>query len=184
MPETGDNQLIVMINITDWREKSREKELELVTAEDIRARLLEGVSTGEIACIAAANREVGLADADILPPNKLAYYSGLRRAVSSVAKRTLAQVELANGKHISVPELVGRPHRTSAEDGDEHAEDQPSYVAYDSEAALERAERYLLKHVPGHVYNHLKVIAAASGDVRGVVDQLKARIGECGARLY
>lgn len=184
MAKRAESKLAVVIDITDWLEESRDKELHLANENDLRERLSEGCMTGELARIAAANREAGLASDDILPPNKQAYYSGLREAVSKCAKRIVAEVELTNGKHISVPALIGRVSTAALEDDEDEANGDRSYVSFDTKAALERAERYLLRIVPGHVYNHLKIIAAAGGDVRGIVKQLKAQIDECAGRLY
>ena len=59
----------------------------------------------------------------------------------------------------------------------------PPYVSSDSEEALRRAMNYLENVIPGHIFERLKVVAIAGGNVEAAANALKDEIDEQVARL-
>ena len=153
----------VAIDITDWVQELLDAEVMIVSEETIFELTREGYGAGEIARMLVAARENGLAPEDILKPNKLLLYGGARREVAYKHEQRM----LADRPRVR--EFIGR----SVGDGDEDG-----YTDTMSEQGRQLAEAYLLNRVPGHVVNHLRIIAANGGDAEAVLARFLARVRE------
>ena len=60
---------------------------------------------------------------------------------------------------------------------------EASYISAQTAEALERAEQYLLKTVPGHAWHRLLTIYENGGDVAAAAEDLKAKIDDMVERL-
>lgn len=161
------DKLEVRIDVTDWKDEVQQEEIIITDVSDVVTLLGEGKHTAKIARATIVNRELGNADDDIIRPNKILFQTGAIYDVSQIAMRQREEFETKTGKTYKVRSLVGST-------GDE--DDDRNYVKVDSLESIERAEKYLLTKVTGHITNRLRIIAYNEGDVRGVADELKSRI--------
>lgn len=182
--------LHVHIDITDWQLETLRAEIAPGDRSDIADLLAAGVSTGQVARAAVVLREMGLADADILPANKPLFYAGARAAVSEIARERRSPVTTPGGTY-SAPALVGNPATMPGSAANGHAAtldgvdalasaepDEDSYVTVDDPRALQRAVAYLTNNVIGHIWPRLLIIHEHGGDLRAVADQIKCAIDE------
>jgi len=178
----------VIIDVTDW---GGELEKHGMTKDDIVSLVLDdGYTTGQVARAAVFHRATGNAEEDVLRSDKLLLYAGAAQNVTQRMKKLKREVTMPSGQSYMVREAVGKPGRGS--DGDEGAEldketiatmSDRSFVLVDSEEALERARHYVLKNIPGHIFERLKVITVAGGDVKEVVKELHKEIDRMVGRL-
>ena len=185
--------LYIKTDITDWREEFLRHEPDIANEDSLIALVVdEGFQTGEVARMAIVARAMGAAPTDILKPNKLLLYAGGREQIGAIIKKQRITFEAPNGREYQVRAYVGLPHVPEERDGEDGnaldvkaiaGMDEKPMVTADSHAGLDRAVYYLLNTVPGHVFERLKVIATAGGDVGAAADDLKAKIDELAGRL-
>jgi hypothetical protein len=158
----------VRTDITDWVDEWVHDETDMAQDDIIVKLTTQGYPAGKIARMAVSARLNGKAPDDILDSNKLLLYAGARR---DVARR----IETRKRGHVR--EFIGKHSEPVDEEGGE--EDRPSgYVRSLSDDGLRLAESYLLNHVPGHIRNHLRIVAANGGDATAVADKLCSKITE------
>jgi len=187
------SKLIVKTDITDWRDECLRYEPTIRTVDDLVALVVdENRSTGEAARMAIVMRELGHAPDDILKPNKLLLHAGGRAEVAIKVSARKVQAEMPNGSTYSVREFVGIPGRgegvasdvdvgqvafeAEVQDAVTEAASGPHYVPSDSADGLMRAMNYLVNTIPGYIFERLKIIALAGGDVEAAADTLKEEI--------
>ena len=95
---------------------------------------------------------------------------GAMREVAEIAKAEKVELETESGKTWKVPGFIGQGKQKDEENGGQ------SYVRSESTEALIRAERYLKRHVVGHIRNHLGYIHLNNGDPVSAADELKDNI--------
>jgi hypothetical protein len=158
----------IVIPIPEWVEETQRDEAEITNREDIITALVkEKVNTGKVARWVIVNRELGLADDDILPGNKMLFYTGAREAVIEVAQNERHEVKTEAGNKLEGRSLV-------------YVQDNGGgrYVRSNSKAGLKGAIHYLTHTLTGHIMPRLVTIAENKGDVRAYADELKAAIDE------
>ena len=162
----------IRIDATDWAEQALRAELEIQGDEDVIKMADEGYTTGQMACILVGGRALGIVPAHTLKSDKLLLYGGARAEVATKYAACKRQAELVNGKTIEVREYVGPPGRE-----DDNEDDTPkTFVRSETDEGMRLAERYLARTVPGHVYGHLKIIAANGGDVMAAAEALASKV--------
>jgi len=170
------------IPVGDWVDEYRREEPNLSTEEDAIAGFLEGNHTiAEWGRILAIAKMFGETFERVPTPKPMVNTGYSRWWSSSVVESLREQVDLENGRTVEVRALSGpvlEPNGDEAEgDGDK------SYVSWDDKQAIDRAVRYVLDVVPGHIYNRFKLLAANGEDVRGVANDLQDKIDELVERL-
>lgn len=197
------SKLVVKTDITDWRDECLRQEPTIETDDDlVRLTAKEGYSTAKVGRWAIVMRELEQAPDDIIKPNKLLMQAGARAEVATKVSSRKTWVEMPSGVRVEVRDHIGRPHRGEGEptgekeNGDNaltfeagveavipQSTPEPPYVPGGSEAALRRATNYLENIVPGHIFERLKDIAFAGGDVEVAADALKDEIDRQVLRL-
>lgn len=175
--------MILKIDVTDWKEEAEQAAIKLTSQDDVITAMqetnLKPMAAGRQLIV---NRELGKAQADVLPANKVCLQIGAALAVSRRIERVRADVTI-NGDTQSVRRYVGTV--TTDETGlTEYNSEMPSIfddsnstlVEYSDPIAQERAIQYLMTNVMGRIDERLKLIAAGKGDVRKVADTLKGEI--------
>jgi len=163
------------IDIGDWVDEYLEHDPAISGEEGIVNLVDEGYSTGQIARMAVAARENELAPPGLLLDNKMLLYAGARADIAKLLASRTQLVKIENGHEIEIRALLGS--------GEAFGEGTACFVPFDSEEGVRRAYRYLEKVVPGHIYNHLKVLAAVGGDVEEAGEQIKGKVDELVGRL-
>jgi hypothetical protein len=157
----------IVIDVADWMAYYLGEEVAVTNEEEVIALSRKGYTTSQIAVMLISARLNAWAPDDILPPNKLLLLSGAKRQVAKMfEERVLPE--------INAREFIGRSI------GDE---DEEGYTKTMSHEGLRLAERYLLDRVPGHIMNHMKIVAANDGDVERIAGELKAKIDEIAAKV-
>jgi hypothetical protein len=173
------NKLFIKEDITDWQEEAFRDETIIESEEDIFDLLDKGSHTAKLARATVVSRQMGKAPEDIIRPNKILVQVGAMLDISSMASRKYRDFELKDGRTIRVHEYVGAVReRSDGDDAGDSSEDESSYVKAGTAKALDRAERFLLTIVIGHIYNRLATILDYGGDVRLYADELKKKIDE------
>lgn len=178
----------IEIDVTDWVDEAEQSPLKFKDQGDIIAAMAEtSIKPLQAGRLATVFREMGVADEDILPPNKINLQMGAACFISQVIARQRTTVEI-NSKPYDVRLYVAQA--TTDETGDkpeaineftvETIQDLPSsevtLVEYNDEAAQERIMRYLMTNVMGRIKERLTLIAAGKGDVKAVAKELKREI--------
>ncbi len=187
------------IDVTDWAIEHDEIEPQISNEDDlIGLAIRPGMNTAKVARLAIISRERGNAPADILPANKPLLNSGGAVAISTKIAQRHKEVQLKNGKTLTVREFVApvRDEDEGQATDDAQVANAPSplpetlrhaqdatFVNVQSDEAKGRALDYLYKIVPGYIMGRLKIIAVNGGDVKAAADELKARIDEMVERL-
>lgn len=188
-------ELTINIPIGDWDTEYQVEEPKLQGDSDL-IELLKNPQNGpqKIGRLAIVARERGNAPNNILPPNKLLLNAGAAVEVSQIVARRKTKRELPNGKEIEVRDFVASVREDgnqSINDTHQHHVTPPSpinnnnhgFVYVESETALQRAQDYLAKVVPGYICGRMEIIALNGGDVRQAAKELKKRIDEIVKRL-
>lgn len=180
-----DEELIIKIDITDWRDTLLQTEEPITNEEDIIKALSAGKQTGVVARATAVSRALKLAPEDILRSDKLLYYTGCVGDISAIAKKNKRVVEVENGDHYTVPELIGYPgRRKEIEEGEVQPEEgYQSYITIDDPQAAEYAKNYLIKVLPGHIWNRLLILHECNEDVSEAGELMKDKIDEMVKRI-
>jgi len=163
----------IRIDATDWAEQALLAETEIQGDEDVVKMADAGYTTGQMACILVGGRALGIVPAHTLKSDKLLLYGGARAEVATKYAACKRQAELANGKTVEVREYVG-PSPGREDDNEEDT--LKTFVRSESDEGMRLAERYLDRTVPGHVYGHLKIIAANGGDVTAAAEALASKV--------
>ena len=164
--------VVIPIDVTDWADEYRQEEVDLSTPEKlVEAQQERGYSPtqgGRMLTIARHREETF----EEVPGHKLMLQLGSARWFVRFFTELKERVTLKSGKEVEVRSLVARA------DGKE--DDDPAYVQWADSLALDRAEDYLLKRVPGHIHGRLTVFAAQGADKRlwSVVKELHDKIDE------
>ena len=159
----------VRIDIPDWVDEWLREEVDMAEPDAVGQLTAEGYSAGQIARMAASARLNGKAPDAIMRCDKLLYYAGARREIAR---------QIETRKRGKIREYIGRAMDGAAGDDEEGEEQEAGYVRSVSPDGLRLAEGYLLRWLPGHVLNHLRIVAANGGDASAVADELCAKIGE------
>jgi len=176
------DKLIISDDYTDWLEEVIKAEMIIEKKDDIYKAIDEGKHTAQIARAVVVSRELKKMPFDIINCNKSLLNLGAQLGIISLAHQKKTQVETVNGHVYDINAYVGKGQVTEGiidevvTEGDNPVDDGPSYEASGTKLALERAVRYVVKVVPGHIWNHLLHIAKGHGDVRVVAEELKANI--------
>lgn len=166
-------KLTIQIPVDDWAEEALRDEVPIVDNVTILEALERGEHTAKIARRYLVWRELGEAEEDTLPTNKVLLNAGATSAVSHIARSDKVKVETKSGTY-EANALVGSTRRPSMEEDD----DGESYIRYDDPEAVERAEKYLLRVVPGHIWSRMLLAHKTGGDVKDLAKQLKDLIDE------
>lgn len=159
----------IRIDVTDLEEEAQREEADMssedaMLAEHV-ARQWHPFKTGRVALGA---RSLGIAPEDILPPNKLLLMNGAATAVLKVLQRRYHDAVIGDTTYRS---------RSWVGTNDGKPDDQgQTFIAADSDGALDRAERYLLDIVPRHIWGRMLIIAEHGGDLEAVAKALHAEI--------
>ena len=188
--------MILQIDVTDWQQEVNQSAIQLRTQEDIIAAMSEtSMKPLQAARIATVLREEGIADKDIIPPNKVNLQMGAGYAISQMIARKRVDVQIKGETH-SVRRYVAQA--TTGEDGHkanvnefsataEALEDMPTsevtLVEFNDPLMQERVIRYLMTNVMGRIKERLTLLAANKGDVRAAVDALKTEMDSLVAEL-
>jgi hypothetical protein len=181
--------MILEIDVTDWAEEAERSAIQLRNQDDIISAMSEtSIKPLQAGRMATVLREMGVADPDILPSNKVNLQMGAAYSISQMIARQRVQV-LVNGQTHDVRRYIAQA--TTDESGQtpelnefnamaEALADMPSsdvtLIEYNDELAQERIVRYLMTNVIGRIRERLTLIAAAKGDVRGVAQVLQSEI--------
>ena len=160
------------IDIEDWADEWAHAEEEITDDDDI-VRLVQSMPTGKVARMTVASRANGQTPDTVFATDKLLLYAGARAEVARKVAARYCEQEV--GDHtVQVREFLG---------GNQDEEDQ-LFVLAESEEGIRRATRYILSVVPGHVFGHLKVLAAHEPKLVGqITDQLIAIIREMAKKV-
>ena len=161
--------LVIRIPVEDWEESAKLREAVVATEDDILNRIDDGDSTAEIARDYLVCREVGLADEEVIRPNKFLLNLGAAHDVSSIVRKVKRRARTKEDEE-DVPVYIGKIGR--------QAEEGNSYVRYDDPEAIPRVEHYILHVIPGHVRNRLANYRDNGGDIRELVGRLKQVMDE------
>ena len=173
MPKVWDR-----IDVTDWAEEARQHEDDLTSLETaIEAMLEQGLRPGDIAKRIIGGRAAKLPNVDggLLPMSKTLLYAGGRASLSSKIASILEDAKTKEGKSVRRRSLVAG-EEPSAGDPDEDEDRSGPWVRASDPCVVDRAERYLLSTIPGHIRRHMVLIATNGGDVRAIADALKAEV--------
>jgi hypothetical protein len=172
----------ITIDIADWLDEAMHEEVDFESKDALLAEHIKNKRTPlKSGRLAIAARQAGKAPDDILPANKLLLNTGAAVDIMQTFVRRYRQSK-ANGAY-QVREFVGAVRAfdeceatdaPETEPGGELPEPQTYIESSDPEAA-QRAEDYLSRVVPGHVWSRLLILAEQGGDVQGVA----ARLCEC-----
>ena len=169
---TKRQELTVEIPIGDWEQEDLDAEPK-ITGPDSLIGLRKAHGIGSVARMTAAARARKEAPLDIIKPDKLLYQSGIQADIAERIAGHMEAVQLGNGTEVNIRAYVATPPQ-DAEDEDNGDENEGLIVDAVSPDGLERAQRYLVRNVPGYVYGRLAIIAANKGNVReaaqGLVD--------------
>ena len=169
-----NKRLYIKADISDWRDEAFQVELLPKTDDDILEAIESGKHTAQIARCTIVSREVGEADKEILPENKLLIMAGAMQGISKKVRNQKIDIETANGQIWRIPAFLGHPN------GDD---DDVSYVSVDSQKAREWATNYLETIVIGHIRNRLATLYQNGGDITESAEKLKMKIDEMVAEL-
>ena len=122
-----------------------------------------GISAARIARLILAARENGAAPEDLLRSNKLLLLTGAR---CDVAKK------VEGCKIGKVREYIAKHVGRSVGDAEDAEDEEAGYAHTISIEGLRLAKSYVLNIVPGHIYNHLRIVATNEGDVKGIAEEL------------
>ena len=162
--------VIIPIDVTDWAKEYQQEKVDLSTPEKlVEAQQERGYSPtqgGRMLTIARHREETF----EGVPEHKLMLQLGSARWFVRFFTELKERVTLKSGKEVEVRSFVAQA------DG----EDDPVYAEWADAKALDRAEDYLLKRVPGHINGRLTVFAAQGAEERmqSVVKELHGRIDE------
>lgn len=180
-------KLYISEDISDWLEETLRDESIVENEVDVIQLLDSGNSTSKVARAAIVSRELGKTPKDFIRPNRILILSGALSDISGMVKKVTVEVKGKNGKTYEAPGYVGRIGRMPLDSDDNEEEEQedkgPSYVRSESGMALNRAEEYLSRTVPSHVWNRLLIVKANGGDVRLSADVLIDNIEDMVQRL-
>ena len=183
----------IKIDISDWADEYRESEPD-VSSKDalVRMQMTTGLGPQRLGRLAIVGRARGDAPDDILSPNKLLLNACAALEISQDFATRKRQITAPNGKKYSVRELVApvrEPPQDNGGDGDFELAVElldgkgTSYVDVESPEALDRAESYMRRRVPGYIWGRLLIIAAIGGNVKDVADWLHDEIDSMVGRL-
>jgi len=157
--------LVISIDITDWDEERKTLNADLSTHETIvDAQMAHSLTAYQVARMLIAARERNATEGDILPTNKLLLQVGGARAWMDKLRAEWNSFETESGRIVPVSGAIGGTYG------------EPGYITAEDRRAVSRATKYLLKAVVGHIESRLSIIAAHSGDVQAVADELKSEI--------
>ena len=190
------DKLVLKIDCTDWADEYMTSEPDL-SSEDamVRAHQEGKLHIAQIGRFVIVARERGDAPDDIVLPNKMLLQLGANGNIADKFRARKRRVTTESGQEIVVREMVAPVSELRARtgDGDDLAldltasepDESNAYVWVDCETtlALERAEKYLQRSVPGHIWPRLALIAVNDGDVAGAADLLHDKIDEMVAKL-
>jgi hypothetical protein len=188
MPEVG-KKLVVQEDITDWRDECMRYEEDVVDKDDLVRLVTEGgFSTVQVGRMAIVHRELGTAPGDILRSNKTLLASAASDEVGTRAAQCKREIEMPSGRTYAVRQFAGPAGRPPKPDGEASLQapapdEGRSYAKFDSDRGMARVTHYLENIVPGHIFERLKQIAAAGGDVGSAADTLHDKIDEMVQRL-
>lgn len=190
------SKLVLGIDCTDWADEYMLSKPDL-SSEDamVRAHQEEKFHIAQIGRFVIVARERGDAPDDIIAPNKMLLQLGTNRDVADKFRARKRRVTTESGQEIVVREMVAPVSELEARDsdGDDFALDLVTskldegdahiWVDCETAQALERAEKYLQRSVPGHIWPRLALIAVNGGDVAGAADELRDKINEMVEKL-
>ena len=176
---------VITIPIDDWDEQYIQDEPDVTTDDAIIARLLEGITTAQVARHTIVARERGDAPENILKPNKLLLFTGAQKQVSEKYQRRTRVVEVPSGKSYEVREYSA-PVREKQEDDEAGTLTDEATISIiaplvsidDKDQSVSNAERYLLNVAMGHIWPRLVEIAYHGGDVEEIVKIIKQRLDD------
>lgn len=178
----------IEIDVTDWAEEAEQSPIKFKDQGDIIAAMTEtSMKPLQAARIAIPLREMGIANKDILPPNKLILQIGAAYSISQAIAQQRTTVEINNRPYdvrlyvaqATTDETGDKPeaiNESTVEAIQELPSSEVTLVEYNDEAAQERIIRYLMTNVMGRIKERLTLIAAGKGDVKAVAKELKREI--------
>lgn len=187
-------KLYIREDISDWRDETFQDETIIEQEDDIFAALEQGISTPKIARAALVSRELGKAPADLIRSNKVLLNVGAMADVIAIAHKPKVKVQTKNGEY-DAPAFVGKVATRQLEEEQVEGEPEieetetepddsgPSFVRLGDDLAGRRAQDYLDRIVPGHIWNRLLIIHSAGGDVRQAALEVKGKIDEMVGRI-
>ena len=180
------SELAIHIPIGDWADEFYREEVDLPSEDAlVKAHMDRRLNVLKTARLAMTARALGQAPADILPENKPLLNMGAAVAVMETIRKREREVEI-NGQTKRIPIYIGavaEPIETDGVETETPDREPQTYTDSLSAEGAERAERYLLRVVPGHIYRSLKILAANGCNLSAAADSLKARIDEMVAEL-
>lgn len=159
-----NKRLYIKEDITDWQDEFNQIEPDIRTKEDLIKLRQTNLPPAQVGRLAIVSRAMGLADEDILSPNKELLNWGSAQEIASMMAKARQTIKLANGKEIIARKFVGHemPDETEdleAEPDNGNAPVDYSMVTSNSPAAIDRAARYLMSNVLGRVRERLVIVA-------------------------
>jgi hypothetical protein len=194
---TQPNELTIHIPIGDWQDEVSRAETIIKDKDDVIKLVCKQMPTGHIARAVIVNQELGLVAQPITRSNKLLLYTGAFADIACLIRARHHLVAAPNGCTYAAPDFIGT---VTAEESEADAapvggssqtavsappmpDEPPTYIGSRDAAALDRATRYLLARVPGHIWPRLLTIYENGGNVTRVTADLKATIDELTSRL-
>ena len=176
------DNLLLKIDVTDWRDEALRDESLPQKEEDIIAAIQSGKQTMRVARDLIVAQEMGTIP-HLTRPNKTLLNAGAAYDVATLLKRQKQSVETVDGNTYEIPAYIGRLGRTpddsdqtgeqpDTELKEEPVEIEPSYVLASAPAAMGYALRYLEGFIPGNIWNKLLEVYYCGGDVRAQADAL------------
>lgn len=162
----------IEIHIGDWHAEVVADAGLVDSVAALRRMVDAGTSTVKLAKRALVSRQLGVAPATILRPNKALLLAGAQADVARRHVRAIMHaVALPNGCLVSGHAYIGTPS------GNGHL------ISGDDAAARQAAWYYLVKVVPGHIWRHLVAYIDNGGDPEDVFTALCTALGEMAARV-
>lgn len=176
----NENRIVIPVDVTDWAEEHSDAEADIGTLEKaIRFQMETGAKPIAMGRLLIIDRLKALNEEDVLTrSDKILLGFGAAVEYSGKVAGQRHKVTLANGRSVTMRAYMGQ----AAEEG-EKADDDGRLVSSQSRVAQRRAESYLKRVAPGHVYSRLAIVAANRGDVAAAAAALKEKIDEMVAEL-
>lgn len=165
---------VVEIDIKTWIEEAERAEVDFLHEDELVDDNVRHQRTPmESGRLAVAARHIGRAPVDILPPNELLLNAGAADEFSHKVRAKHRRV-MINGKPVTVRSFIGNTGKDPGAAG---------YISTLEQEAADRAARYLLERVPGHVENHLRIMADRGRPLAVVAQELIDKILSSVSRL-
>lgn len=175
---TSNKKIVIPVDVTDWNDEHGQAEADIGTLEKaIKHQMKTGAKPLEMGRLLLIDRLKGQNQEEVLRrSDKMLLGFGAAVEYSGRVAAERHKVALPNGRSVTLRAYVGQA--AEEEEGEAAGDDDGRLISSQSRQAQRRAEAYLKRVAPGHVYSRLAIVAANRGDVAAVAEALKAKIDE------